>query len=88
MGTDSFGIREVPQKIKYIRSACCQELKKINNSKKPGASAIDIYQPKVPWFTIVHLILKRNPEMNDTVSNLYSSRYIKATRRQRQLWAR
>lgn len=73
MGINGFGIREVAQKIKNIRSAYYQELKKINNSKKSGASAIDIYQPKVPWFTIVHSFLKQNPEMNETVSNLCSS---------------
>uniref|UniRef100_A0A2S2N9C2 MADF domain-containing protein n=1 Tax=Schizaphis graminum TaxID=13262 RepID=A0A2S2N9C2_SCHGA len=73
MGIDGFGIREVAQKIKNIRSAYYQELKKINNSKKSGASAIDIYQPKVPWFTIVHSFLKQNPEINKTVSNRSSS---------------
>lgn len=73
MSIDGFGIREVAQKIKNIRSAYYQELKKINNSKKSGASSIDIYQPKVPGFTIVHSFLKQNPEMNETVSNLCSS---------------
>lgn len=73
MSIDGFGIREVAQKIKNIRSAYYQELKKINNSKKSGSSSIDIYQPKVPWFTIVHSFLKQNPEMNETVSNLCSS---------------
>jgi len=73
MVINGFGTREVAQKIKNIRSAYYQELKKINFSKKSGASADDIYQPKVPWFTIVHSFLKRNFEMNATVSNLCNS---------------
>jgi len=69
MGINGFGIREVAQKIKNIRSAYYQEIKKINNSKKSGASTDDIYQPKVPWFTIVHSFLKQNSAMNATVSS-------------------
>jgi hypothetical protein len=42
MGIDGFGIYEIAQKIKNIRSVYNQELKKINNSKKSGASAIDM----------------------------------------------
>lgn len=43
MSIDGFGIHEVAQKNKNIRSAYYQELKKRNNSKKSGASSIDIY---------------------------------------------
>jgi hypothetical protein len=42
MGIDGFDIHEIAQKIKNIRSVYCQELKKMNNSKKSGASAIDM----------------------------------------------
>jgi len=72
MSIDCFGIREVTQNIKNIRSAYYHE-KKINYSKKSGASSIDIYHPKVPCFTIVHSFLKQNLEMNETVSNFFSS---------------
>lgn len=72
MGIDGFGIREVAQKIKNVRSAYYQELKKINNSKQSGTSATDIYEPKAPWFKIVHSILAQNPKMNETVSNICS----------------
>lgn len=73
MNIDGFGIREVAQKIKNIRSSYYQEIKKSNNSKKSGSSAEDIYKPRVPWFTTVHSFLKKNPEMSETVSNLDSN---------------
>jgi len=63
MDINDFDVREVAQQIKNIRSTYYQ---KLNNSKKSGASTDDIYQTKVPWFTIV-------PEMNTTVSNLCDS---------------
>lgn len=45
MAINAFDIREVVNKIKNVRSAYYQEIKKINNSKKSGASADYIYQP-------------------------------------------
>lgn len=72
MNIDGFGIREVAQKIKNIRSSYYQEIKKIANSKISGASDGDIYKPRVPWFSIVHSFLKKNPEINETESNLHS----------------
>ena len=69
MNIDGFGIREVAQKIKNIRSAYYQELRKIKNSQKSGAGTHDIYQPKVPWFSIVHSFLKSNAEIAGTDSS-------------------
>jgi hypothetical protein len=42
MGIDGISIHKIAQKIKNIRSVYYQDLKKINNSKKSGTSAIDM----------------------------------------------
>lgn len=53
---DCFGPREVAQK--NIRSAYYQEKKKINDFITSGATADEIYQPKVPRINIVGRFLK------------------------------
>ncbi|KAL1140262.1 hypothetical protein AAG570_000194 [Ranatra chinensis] len=70
MNIDGFGIREVAQKIKNIRSAYYQELKKVNNSKKSGASVVDIYRPRVRWFSIADSFLRKKSEIDEIIPSL------------------
>lgn len=63
MDIEGFGRREVAQKIKNVRSAYCQELRKIEYSQISGG---EVYQPKVPWFSIVHSFLESNVKVGDT----------------------
>lgn len=70
MSIEGFGPREVAQKIKNIRSAYYQEVKKIKASIKSGASADSIYRPRVLWFNFVDGFLKKSSKINHTESNL------------------
>lgn len=50
MGIESFGINEIKNKIKNLRSTYAQEKKKIKDSKKSGAGTDEVYVPHIKWF--------------------------------------
>jgi len=72
MNIDGFGIPEIKSKINNIRSAYCQEVKKINASNKSGTSADSIYKPTVVWFNSVDSFLRKHINQRPTQSNLVS----------------
>ncbi|PZC83544.1 hypothetical protein B5X24_HaOG207527 [Helicoverpa armigera] len=49
MNIKNFGIQEVKNKIKNLRSTYSQELKKIENSKKSGAGLDHVYISNIKW---------------------------------------
>lgn len=73
MSRDGFGVAEVKQKIKNIRSTYNQEVRKINRSLKSGTCPEDVYTPAVKWFDIMHQIMKGAKDPGETVSNLVSN---------------
>ena len=69
MGREEFGVTEVKQKIKNIRSTYNQEVQK---SKASGTSPDDVYKPTVKWFDVVDQIMKGSKGRSETRSNLVS----------------
>ncbi|XP_074029364.1 uncharacterized protein [Leptinotarsa decemlineata] len=63
MGIEGFGVPEIKNKIRALRSTYSQEKKKIRDSMKSGAGAEDIYVPSVKWFKEMDAFL-RNIEDN------------------------
>jgi plasmid replication initiation protein len=61
------------KKIKSIKNVYRQELKKIEKSKKNGAGADDVYQPKLAWFKRADIFLKNVTSSRTTTSNLVST---------------
>lgn len=57
MGKEGFGVTELKQKIKIIRTTYNQEASKIKKSKKSGAKPDDIYVPSVKWFRLMEEIM-------------------------------
>ena len=49
MGREEFGVIDVKQKIKNIRSTYNQEVQKIQKSKTSGTSPDDVYKPTSGW---------------------------------------
>lgn len=74
MGIEGFGVQEIKNKIKNLRSTYSQEKKKIKDSMKSGAGSNDIYIPNVRWFKEMDQFLrvleenKRHTE--DNLSNV------------------
>jgi len=60
------------KKIKSIKNVYRQELARIEKSKKSGAGADDVYQPKLAWFKRADIFLK-NVVSSRTTSNLVST---------------
>lgn len=54
MGVPDFGPKEVYTKIRILKSTYSQELKKIKDTSKSGASLDDIYVPNIKWFKILY----------------------------------
>lgn len=50
MGIEGFGVPEIKNKIKALRSTYSQEKKKIKVSKKKGTGSDDVYVPHVKWY--------------------------------------
>ena len=50
MGIPGFGIVEVKNKIKNLRSTYNQEVLKIKKSAKSGSGSEDLYTPPMKWF--------------------------------------
>jgi ribosome recycling factor len=72
MGREEFGVTEVKQKIKNIRSTYNQEVQKIQKSKASGTSPDDVYKPTVKWFDVMDQIMKGSKGRSETRSNLMS----------------
>ena len=72
MGREEFGVTEVKQKIKNIRSNYNQEVQKIQESKASGTSLDDVYKPTVKWFDVMDQIMKGSKSRSETQSNLVS----------------
>jgi hypothetical protein len=72
MGREEFGVTEVKQKIKNIRSNCNQKVQKIQKIKASGTSPDDVYKPTVKWFDAMDQIVKGSKGRSETRSNLVS----------------
>ena len=72
MGREDFGVTEVKQKIKNIRSTYNQDIQKIQKSKSSGTSLDDAYKPTVKWFDVMDQIMKGSKGRSETQSNLVS----------------
>jgi len=60
------------KKTKSIKNVYRQELTKIEKSKRSGAGADDVYQPKLAWFKRADIFLKNVVSSRTTTSNLVS----------------
>ncbi|KAL1487920.1 hypothetical protein ABEB36_015305 [Hypothenemus hampei] len=58
MGVEGFGINEIKNKIKNLRSTYSQEKRKIKDSKKSGAGIDDVYVPNIKWSSEMDSFLK------------------------------
>jgi vacuolar-type H+-ATPase subunit E/Vma4 len=72
MGREEFGVAEVKQKIKNIRSTYNQEVQKTQKSKASRASPEHVYKPTVKWFDLMDQIMKSSKSRSETRSNLLS----------------
>jgi hypothetical protein len=72
MGREEFGVAEVKQEIKKIRSTYNQEVQKIQKSRTSGISPDDVYKPTVKWFDVMDQIMKGSKGRSQTRSNLVS----------------
>lgn len=76
MGIEGFGVPEIKNKIRALRSTYSQEKKKIKDTMKSGAGSEDIYVPSIKWFKEMDVFLrkvednKRPTQDNITVSIL------------------
>ncbi|XP_020723102.1 uncharacterized protein LOC126926324 isoform X1 [Bombus affinis] len=74
MQMEGFGVEDVKNKIKSIRSTYYLELDKIKRSTTSGASG-NVYEPKMKWFTeldsfIKNVVVKRKtPDNNDSTQS-------------------
>lgn len=67
-------IKDIPKKIKNMRSSYYQEIKRIEKSTKSGCGPDSIYQPKVAWFTTADgflRIVRNYQEIFWNVSNIF-----------------
>nr|XP_022900172.1 uncharacterized protein LOC111413434 [Onthophagus taurus] len=65
MAKEGFGVTEIKQKIKNIRSTYYQEVQKIKKSAKSAMSQDDIYQPNVKWFTNMDYIMRHSKKPSE-----------------------
>jgi flagellar biosynthesis chaperone FliJ len=72
MEREEFGVAEVKQKIKSIRSTYNQEVQKIQKSRASGVSPDDEHTPTVKWFDVMDQIVKGSKGRSQTRSNLVS----------------
>ncbi|CAG9783788.1 unnamed protein product [Diatraea saccharalis] len=61
--------KDIPKKIKNLRSSYYQELKKIEKSIRSGADQDSVYKPRVSWFTTADELLKTFRIKHETFSN-------------------
>ncbi|KAK4883823.1 hypothetical protein RN001_000094 [Aquatica leii] len=70
MAIEGFGVIEIKNKIRALRSTYSQELKKIKDSKQSGAGADSVYVPHVKWFAEMHSFLQCLDNKRPTQDNL------------------
>ncbi|CAH1990209.1 unnamed protein product [Acanthoscelides obtectus] len=68
MGKEGFGVTELKQKIKIMRTTYNQEALKVKKSKKSGGKPDDIYVPTVKWFRQMEEIMDSSTAENETES--------------------
>lgn len=69
----NFTVKDVPKKIKSLRSTYYLEVAKIEKSKASGAGADFVYKPSVPWFDDMKYIMQSATiKEKKTSSNLVS----------------
>ncbi|KAK9875252.1 hypothetical protein WA026_007645 [Henosepilachna vigintioctopunctata] len=68
MNINDFGVTDVKNKIKNLRSTYSQELKKIDDSKKSGAGLDNVYVSNIKWLKEMEDIF-----MNDVKRKTYES---------------
>jgi selenocysteine-specific translation elongation factor len=69
MNITGFGIPEVKNKIKKLRSTYAQEMKKIQESKKSGAGVDNIYESIIQWLKELQLVY-RDADVRKTLDNV------------------
>lgn len=62
--------KDIPKKIKNLRSSYYQELKKIEKSTRSGSDRDSVYKPKVSWFSIADGFLRAFKNKEKTFSNV------------------
>ncbi|KAJ8878976.1 hypothetical protein PR048_019580 [Dryococelus australis] len=71
MAIPNLTAKEVPKKIKNMRSTYCPEVTKMSKSKSSGAGALDVHTPTIKWFVEMEEIMKTsNTKDRETFSNL------------------
>ncbi|CAH1971695.1 unnamed protein product [Acanthoscelides obtectus] len=68
MGKEGFGVTELKQKIKIMRTTYNQEALKVKKSKKSGGKPDDIYVPTAKWFRQMEEIMDSSTAENETES--------------------
>lgn len=76
MGIPGFGIVEVKNKIKNLRSTYNQEVLKIKKSAKSGSGSEDLYTPPMKWFEILDPIMKASKGTTEIQSSMVSKLLI------------
>ncbi|CAH1990210.1 unnamed protein product [Acanthoscelides obtectus] len=77
MGKEGFGVTELKQKIKIMRTTYNQEALKVKKSKKSGGKPDDIYVPTVKWFRQMEEIMDSSTAENETES-IVSQKFLYA----------
>ncbi|XP_061382745.1 uncharacterized protein LOC133320056 [Danaus plexippus] len=62
--------KDIPKKIKNLRSSYYQELKKIEKSTRSESDRDSVYKPKVSWFSIADGFLRAFKNKEKTFSNI------------------
>ncbi|XP_026497483.2 uncharacterized protein LOC113401686 [Vanessa tameamea] len=62
--------KDIPKKIKNLRSSYYQELKKIEKSTRSESDRDSVYKPKVSWFSIADGFLRALKNKEKTFSNI------------------
>lgn len=70
MSMDKFGVEEVKQKIKNLRSTYNQEVAKIQRSKILESNSANVYVPNIKWFVIMDGFVKNMKRQSLTEDNL------------------
>jgi len=69
----NFTMKDVPKKIKSLRSTYYLELAKVEKSKASGGGTSFVYKPLVPWYTdMSYIINTATVKGKETDSNLVS----------------
>lgn len=63
-------IKTVKAKIKNLRTVYHSEVKEIENSKRSGSGAEDVYYPSIPWFIEMDAFLKDMREYRETIESV------------------